>query len=163
MSGPAGCYQKAVEEDDVTALKFGDLGQGEKFLGCLSMDEVRIIQESKINDDENDGVETTTTQTRTFQKTLEFTRRFSTVKTPEQTSMLRDLLWANTPCRCTSTSAPRSVTSSRRMRTRPRRSYRASGRKPRNPAQIASPSPSSHRWWTSRRTFASSTDHKHNS
>jgi DNA-directed RNA polymerase II subunit RPB4 len=53
---------------------------------------VRIIQESKINDDENDGVETTTTQTRTFQKTLEFTRRFSTVKTPEQTSMLRDLL-----------------------------------------------------------------------
>ena len=92
MSGPAGCYQKAVEEDDVTALKFGDLGQGEKFLGCLSMDEVRIIQESKINDDENDGVETTTTQTRTFQKTLEFTRRFSTVKTPEQTSMLRDLL-----------------------------------------------------------------------
>ena len=29
------------------------------------MDEVRIIQESKINDDENDGVETTTTQTRT--------------------------------------------------------------------------------------------------
>ena len=58
MSGPAGCYQKAVEEDDVTALKFGDLGQGEKFLGCLSMDEVRIIQESKINDDENDGVET---------------------------------------------------------------------------------------------------------
>ena len=92
MSGPAGCYQKAVEEDDVTALKFGDLGQGEKFLGCLSMDEVRIIQESKINDDENDGVETTTTQTRTFQKTLEFTRRFSTVKTPGQTSMLRDLL-----------------------------------------------------------------------
>ena len=49
------------------------------------------------------------------------------------------------------------------MRTRPRRSYRASGRKPRNPAQIASPSPSSRRWWTSRRTFASSTDHKYNS
>ena len=91
MSGPAGCYQKAVEEDDVTALKFGDLDRGDKFNGCLSMDEVRIIQESKINDDENDGVETSTTQTRTFQKTLEYTRRFSTVRTPEQTQMLREL------------------------------------------------------------------------
>mgnify|MGYP003336044800 FL=1 len=88
MAGPAGCYQKAVEEDDVTALKFGDLDRGDKFNGCLSMDEVRIIQESKINDDENDGVETSTTQTRTFQKTLEYTRRFSTVRTPEQTQKI---------------------------------------------------------------------------
>ena len=38
MAGPAGCYQKAVEEDDVTALKFGDLDRGDKFNGCLSMD-----------------------------------------------------------------------------------------------------------------------------
>ena len=74
----------------MTALKFGDLDRGDKFNGCLSMDEVRIIQESKINDDENDGVETSTTQTRTFQKP----RVHPTIQhgeDPEQTQMLREL------------------------------------------------------------------------
>lgn len=60
MSGLA-CTKKVTEEEDATELRLGpDFNEAQ----CLSMAEVRLIQQSKIEDDHETGVETSTTQTR---------------------------------------------------------------------------------------------------
>jgi hypothetical protein len=60
MSGLA-CTRKVTEDEDATELRLGpDFNEA----ACLSMAEVRLIQQSKIDDDTEAGVDTSTTQTR---------------------------------------------------------------------------------------------------
>lgn len=60
MSGLA-CTKKVTEDEDATELRLGpDFNEAQ----CLSMAEVRLIQQSKIDDDQETGLETSTTQTR---------------------------------------------------------------------------------------------------
>jgi DNA-directed RNA polymerase II subunit RPB4 len=60
MSGLA-CTRKVTEDEDATELR---LGPDFNDASCLSMAEVRLIQQSKVDDDAESGVETSTTQTR---------------------------------------------------------------------------------------------------
>ena len=60
MSGMA-CVKKETQDEDATELRLGD---DFNEASCLSMAEVRLIQQSKIDDDQETGVETSTTQTR---------------------------------------------------------------------------------------------------
>jgi len=87
MSGMA-CTNQVKEEEDATELKFGpdfDVAQ------ALSMNEVMLIQESKVGDDrETYGEETSTTQTRVFEKTMAYAKRFANCTTQQQAHNMRE-------------------------------------------------------------------------
>ena len=60
MSGLA-CTKKNVEEEDAAELRLGpDFSDAH----CLSMAEVKLICDSKLEDDKDKGEQTNTTQTR---------------------------------------------------------------------------------------------------
>mmetsp|Transcript_31916 Transcript_31916/g.78962 ORF Transcript_31916/g.78962 Transcript_31916/m.78962 type:complete len:149 (+) Transcript_31916:223-669(+) len=90
MSGLA-CTRKKEEEEDATQLK---LGPDFNDKSCLSMAEVRLICQSKVDDDEETGTETNTTQTRTFEKTLAYVRRFGGDTNAQAAGTLRELCQA---------------------------------------------------------------------
>ena len=78
-----------VEEEDASSLKLGfDFEKAQ----CLSMSEVKLVCESKLDDDQDKGEETSTTQTRVFEKTLAYVRRFHGDTNAAATSAIRALL-----------------------------------------------------------------------
>jgi|TARA_B100001540_G_scaffold43153_1_gene38310 DNA-directed RNA polymerase II subunit RPB4 len=83
------CTNKTTEDEDATELRLGTDFQGAQ---ALTMNEVMLISESKKDDDQEQfGVETITTQTRVFEKTLAYTKRFGGATSSQQATVYRDL------------------------------------------------------------------------
>ena len=80
--------KSAVDEEDASELRLGpDFNEA----NCLSLAEVKIVIESKRDDDREKAEETSTTRTRVFEKTLAYVQRFSGNITDVATSAIRNL------------------------------------------------------------------------
>ena len=80
--------KSAVDEEDASELR---LGPDFNAANCLSLAEVKIVIESKRDDDREKAEETSTTRTRVFEKTLAYVQRFSGNITDVATSAIRNL------------------------------------------------------------------------
>jgi len=80
--------KSAVDEEDASELRLGpDFDEAH----CLSLAEVKIVIESKRDDDREQAQETSTTSTRVFEKTLAYVQRFSGNTTGPAASAIRNL------------------------------------------------------------------------
>ena len=88
MSGLA-CTKKVVEDEDAQELR---LGEDFTDAHCLSMDEVNLICAAKLGDDlDKIGEPTSTTQTKVFEMTNAYVRRFAKEAASRQTEAFRNL------------------------------------------------------------------------
>ena len=81
--------KSAVEEEDAAELR---LGSDFKDANCLTAAEVKLVCQSKIDDDAEQGEEAPTTKTRVFEKTMAYVRRFSGRTSSTAAAHIRDLL-----------------------------------------------------------------------
>jgi DNA-directed RNA polymerase II subunit RPB4 len=81
--------KSAVEEEDAGELR---LGFDFKDANCLTAAEVKLVCQSKIDDDAEQGEEAPTTRTRVFEKTLAYVKRFSGRTSSTAAAHIRDLL-----------------------------------------------------------------------
>lgn len=80
--------KSAVEEEDAAELR---LGSDFKDANCLTAAEVKLVCQSKIDDDAEQGEEAPTTKTRVFEKTMAYVRRFSGRTSSTAAAHIRDL------------------------------------------------------------------------
>jgi DNA-directed RNA polymerase II subunit RPB4 len=81
--------KSAVEDEDAAELR---LGSDFKDANCLTAAEVKLVCQSKIDDDAEQGEEAPTTKTRVFEKTMAYVRRFSGRTSSTAAAHIRDLL-----------------------------------------------------------------------
>ena len=87
MSGLA-CTHQSKEEEDATELK---LGEDFNNAAALSMNEVMLVCQSKVDDDAEAGGETSTTTIRVFEKTLAYCKRYANCTNQQQAQAMREL------------------------------------------------------------------------
>ena len=87
MSGMA-CTNQSKEEEDATELK---LGEDFSSAAALSMNEVMLVCQSKVEDDAEAGGETSTATTGVFEKALAYCKRYANCSNQQQAAAMRDL------------------------------------------------------------------------
>jgi len=81
--------KSAAEDEDASELRLGnDFSEAH----CLSLAEVKIVLNSKLEDDAENGEETSSTKTRVFEKTKSYAERFTGSTSAAAARTIRQLL-----------------------------------------------------------------------